>query len=297
MIVKKGASNMKFGVYFTYWINNYIEEFNHFIPRAKRCGLDILEVGAFDFYKQNDDYFKKMRHVAEENEIILTAGYGPSRANNIATDNSSERQNALNFYRETFRKMSIANIHSIGGALYSYWPVDAKENFDKEADFKRSVAGMKILADIASDYDIVLNMEALNRFEGYLINVADEAVRYVNEVDRPNVKIMLDTFHMNIEEESFTAAIKTAGSNLGHFHVGEANRRPPRPGRMPWKDIGNALKDINYDGNIVLEPFVKMGGQVGKDIRVWRDLSSDADEEKMDADLKASVEFLHTQFD
>ena len=88
---------------------------------------------------------------------------------------------------------------------------------------------MQRLADLASDHGITLGMEALNRFEGYLINTAQECIDYVRAVDRPNVKVMLDTFHMNIEEDSLTDAIRRSGKLLGHFHVGEANRRCPGP--------------------------------------------------------------------
>lgn len=288
---------MKYGVYFTYWVNDYIEDFRAMIPRAKACGLDILEVGAFNFYRQDDEYFRELRRIAADNDIILTAGYGPSRENSIGGSDPAQVEKAMDFYRATFRKMELAGIRSIGGALYGYWPIDANEDFDKPADFDRSVKGMQALAAVAADHGVTLNMEALNRFEGYLINVAEECVNYVKAVDRPNVKVMLDTFHMNIEEESLPGAIRQAGSLLGHFHVGEANRKPPRPGRMPWAEIGAALREIGYDGNVVMEPFVQMGGQVGKDIRVWRDLSGHADAAKLDADLSAAVRFLRENFE
>ena len=140
-------------------------------------------------------------------------------------------------------------------------------------------------------------MEALNRFEGYLINDCQEAVAYVRAVDRPNVKVMLDTFHMNIEEDSLVEAIALAGPLLGHFHVGEANRRPPRPqGRIPWKDLAEALRKIGYQGHIVMEPFVRMGGQVGKDISIWRDLSHGATDAQLDQDAAASVAYLRSLF-
>ena len=80
---------------------------------------------------------------------------------------------------------------------------------------------------------------------------------------------------MNIEEESISNAIRTAGELLGHFHTGECNRMVPRVGRMPWKVIGDALKEIHYDGTVVMEPFVMPGGQVGKDIKVWREIVPD----------------------
>ena len=191
--------------------------------------------------------------------------------------------------------MELAGIQSLGGALYSYWPVTDLD-FDKNADLERSIIGMKKLADIAADYNITLNMEALNRFEGYLINTCEECVHYVDAVDKPNVKVMLDTFHMNIEEDSFIDAIYLAGNRLGHFHVGEANRKPPREGRFPWKEIGKALHTIGYDGYIVMEPFVVPGGSVGRDIRIWREVVSDVSEDALDRDAKESVEFLRNAF-
>ncbi len=287
---------MKFGVYFTYWVNDYIEDFRPMLPRARACGLDILEVGAFNFYRQSDEYFRELRRIAADQALTLTAGYGPSREHDIGAADPARVRQALDFYRVTFEKMELAGIRDIGGALYSYWPIDANEDIDKAADFERSVKGMRQLAAIAADHGVTLHMEALNRFEGYLINTAAECVEYVRAVDRPNVRAMLDTFHMNIEEDSLPGAIRQAGPLLGHFHVGEANRRPPRSGRMPWEEIGAALREIGYDGNVVMEPFVRMGGQVGKDIRVWRDLSGGADDRAMDAALAESVRFLRERF-
>ena len=202
-------------------------------------------------------------------------------------------EKAFDFYADIFRKMEIAGIDRIGGALYSYWPVDFSAPMDKPGDTARSIARMQRLADMAADHGIMLCMESLNRFEGYMINEAYEAIDYVKAVDRPNVKVMLDTFHMNIEEDSLTDAIRQAGPLLGHFHVGEANRRCPRPGgRFDWAEIGQALKQINYGGYVVMEPFVTMGGQVGKDISIWRDLSHGATEERLDQDAAASVAYL-----
>ena len=134
-------------------------------------------------------------------------------------------------------------------------------------------------------------MEVLNRFENHILNTAEEGVAFVKEVGMDNVKVMLDTFHMNIEESSIGNAIRTAGKLLGHFHTGECNRMVPGKGRIPWREIGDALKDIGYDRTVVMEPFVRMGGQVGSDIKVWRDISRNASEEQLDADAKRAVEF------
>ena len=103
---------------------------------------------------------------------------------------------------------------------------------------------------------------------------------------------------MLLEEDSFTEAIHTAGSYLGHFHVGENNRKLPGQGTIiPWKEIGQALKDVHYNGAIVTEPFVMDGGEVGRDIRVWRKLLEDTSDERLDKDAAESVRFMHSIFD
>ncbi|MEG1012549.1 MAG: sugar phosphate isomerase/epimerase, partial [Ruthenibacterium sp.] len=189
-------------------------------------------------------------------------------------------------------------IRSVGGGLYSYWPADYTKPMDKEGDLHRSIAGMKRLAALAADYDITLCMEVLNRHEGYLLNTAQECVDYVNAVGADNVKVMLDTYHMNMEEDSFTQAILLAGSQLGRVHVGENNRKLPGQGNMiPWRDIGQALRSVQYDGDIVMEPFVLHGGEVGRDIRIWRDLKPNCTEATLDQEAADAVRFLRSQFE
>ena len=104
------------------------------------------------------------------------------------------------------------------------------------------------------------------------------------------------TFHMNIEEDDMFAAIRKAGKKLGHFHVGENNRRLPGKGGLDWYHIGEALREIGYDGNVVMEPFVQQGGGVGNDIKIWRDLSHGADGKQLDDDASNSVAYLRYCF-
>lgn len=284
---------MKYGIYYAYWEKEWGGQFVPYVEKCKRLGFDVLEVACGAFHLEDDRFFRELRAAADANGMILTGGYGPRPEHNLASRNEAAVEKAFDFYADIFRKMEIAGIDRIGGALYSYWPVDFSAPMDKPGDTARSIARMQRLADMAADHGIMLCMESLNRFEGYMINEAYEAIDYVKAVDRPNVKVMLDTFHMNIEEDSLTDAIRQAGPLLGHFHVGEANRRCPRPGgRFDWAEIGQALKQINYGGYVVMEPFVTMGGQVGKDISIWRDLSHGATEERLDQDAAASVAYL-----
>ncbi len=288
---------MKFGIYYAYWEHEWGGNFLPYIEKCKRLGFDVLEVACGAFHLENEEYFRELKKCAEHNGMLLSGGYGPRPEHNLAATDSAAVEKAFAFYADVFKKMEIAGIDRIGGALYSYWPVDFASGFDKQADTERSIKSMRRLADMAADHGITLCMESLNRFEGYMINEAYEDVEYVKAVDKPNVKAMLDTFHMNIEEDSMVDAIKLTEGYLGSFHVGEANRRCPNPnGRMDWEAIGKALRDINYDGYVVMEPFVQMGGQVGKDISIWRDMSHGATEEMLDADAAASVAYLRKTF-
>lgn len=288
---------MKFGIYYAYWEHEWGGNFLPYIEKCKRLGFDVLEVACGAFHLENEEYFRELKKCAEHNGMLLSGGYGPRPEHNLASTDSAAVEKAFAFYADVFKKMEIAGIDRIGGALYSYWPVDFASGFDKQADTERSIKSMRRLADMAADHGITLCMESLNRFEGYMINEAYEDVEYVKAVDKPNVKAMLDTFHMNIEEDSMVDAIKLTEGYLGSFHVGEANRRCPNPnGRMDWEAIGKALRDINYDGYVVMEPFVQMGGQVGKDISIWRDMSHGATEEMLDADAAASVAYLRKTF-
>ena len=170
--------------------------------------------------------------------------------------------------------------------------MDYNRPFDKARDWANAVRNVREMSFVAADHGVTLALEVLNRFEGYLINTSAECRRFVEEVDHPNTGIMLDTFHMNIEEDSFAGAIRTAGNLLKHVHLGEANRRVPGKGRLPWREIGNALNEIGYDGACVMEPFVMQGGTVGQQIRVWRELEQDVSEQALDADAKESLQFM-----
>ena len=284
---------MKYGIYYAYWEKQWGGDYERYPEKVAKLGFDILEISCAGIAGMTDGQINALNRAAAGSGIGLGGNYGPRPDEDITSEDPAIVKNAFEFWRATLEALEKLNIAFVAGALYSYWPVDYSKKIDKAADWERSVSNMKKLAQIAKSHGVTLGMEVLNRFEGYLLNTSEEAVAYVKEVGEPNVKVMLDTFHMNIEEDSMTGAIRTAGGLLGHVHAGEANRRPPRSGgRFDWAEIGRALHEIGYDGAIVMEPFVIKGGQVGGDIKVWRDLVPDTSEEALDRDAAASVKFL-----
>ncbi len=287
---------MKYGIYFAYWEKEWDADQIKYIHKVKQLGFDGLEISCAMLREISDEQLLKIKKNADYENVQLTAGYGPRPQENLASPDPQVQKNAIIFFTDILKKLEKLHISTIGGGLYSYWPVDYSKTIDKARDWETSVKNVRIVGKIAQECGVNYCLEVLNRFEGYLINTCDECVRFVDEVDVPSVKVMLDTFHMNIEEDDMFAAIRKAGSRLGHFHVGENNRRLPGKGGLDWYHIGEALREIGYNGNVVMEPFVQQGGSVGSDIKIWRDLSHDADEKRLDEDAGNSVAYLRYCF-
>ena len=288
---------MKHGIYYAYWEDMWGADYIPYIEKVARLGFDFLEIGCAPVNDFPIQTLKDLRKCAEDNGIYLTGGYGPSAAYNMASDDPAVVRAAKEFYYELFRRFEILDIHHIGGGVYSYWPVDYTKPIDKEGDWARSVENVREVARHAADSGVNFCLEILNRFEGYLLNTCAEGVKFVEEVGEKNVYVMLDTFHMNIEEDDMAAAIRLAGDKLGHFHTGECNRRVPGKGRTPWREIGAALREIGFTGGCCMEPFVKMGGEVGRDIRIWHNMYDDLSEAKLDKDAADALKFQRYMFD
>ncbi|NQT94272.1 MAG: sugar phosphate isomerase/epimerase [Lentisphaerae bacterium] len=105
----------------------------------------------------------------------------------------------------------------------------------------------------AAEYGLNVLVEPQNRYETNLINRLDEAVELIDTLDATNVKILADTFHMNIEERSIAGALRAAGAHIGHIHLADSNRLPPGHGHIDFGAVGAALREIGYTGYTVVE--------------------------------------------
>lgn len=233
--------------------------------------------------------------VAADLGIEITSNIGPPKDKDIASKDPDVPKAGIEFLTGIMKAMARLDSRVLAGVLYTYWPSEF-DDLDKPAIWAWGVESVKTLGKIAEDLNIDYCLEVVNRFETNILNTSEEGVRFCRDVDCPSVKLLLDTFHMNIEEDNIADALRYGGAYLGHLHVGEGNRKPPGQGSLPWEEIGQALRDIGYDRGVVMEPFVIMGGKVGEDIKVWRDLSGGAGTEKMDRDIRESLRFLKKHF-
>lgn len=286
---------MKFGTLYAYWTHEWSGDYKFFAKKVSDIGFDVLEISAGDLLKMSDSEIDELKALSKDLGIEISSNIGPAKKYDVASKEKSVRENGIEFLSNIMKKMDRLDSRSLVGVMYTYWPNDFSD-LDKEAQWARGVESVKRMGKVAEELGIDFCLEVVNRFETNILNTAEEGVRYLKDVDCKSVKLLLDTFHMNIEEDNLYDAIITAGDYLGHLHVGEGNRKLPGQGHLPWKEIGMALNKIGFDKSVVMEPFVTMGGSVGSDIKVWRDLSNNADEKQLDKEIKASLEFLKDAF-
>ncbi len=275
--------NNRIGIYFAYWTHEWDGDFIYYINKVARLGFDTLEICPANLVDMSKDDCLKIRRAADDAGIDLTYCIGIPKQYDIASADPDVRRAGVEYQKKLIDIINLMGGSIMGGILYSCWPGAYSHGIVSKKDpWDRSVENMKKIASHAEKQGVTLCMEVVNRFEQILLNQAYEAVSYCKEVDSPSCRILLDSFHMNIEEDSFEGAIQTAGKYLAHFHIGETNRRTPGVGKMDWDSICRGINHNGYSGHVVMEPFVTMGGQVGGDIKMWRDLSGGCDENGLD---------------
>ncbi len=280
----------KVGILYGYWSKEWEVDYIPYIHKVKELGFDVLEINSLYLAKMKEDEIKHFRDVAKEENIEVLAVLGVPVEYDIASASASVRQTGIDYQKRLIKACSLAEIPCVSGILYSSWLSKLEDlGITKVEARKNSLKAMKEIIKFAEDYNVDVNLEVVNRFENYLINCCKEGMEYIADIDSPRVFVHLDSFHMNIEEDSFADAIHLAGDKLGHFHLGENNRKPPGCGFLPWDEIFTALKDIDYTKPIVMEPFVQMGGTIGSNIGVYREIMPGVD---LDAEAKKSLAFV-----
>jgi len=288
--VRGGKILSKIGIYYAYWTHDWDADFHPFIDKVADLGFDVLEVNAGTIAHMSSEERRRLRAHADDKGIDLSHCIGLPSQYDIASEDKAIRENGIAFLQTMARAIGEMGGGNLTGIIYSSWPGTLPEGeTDKQPYFERSVTSMRKAIKAAEDNNVFFCMEVVNRFEQYLLNTCDEAIVYVDAVGSPNAKILLDTFHMNIEENFIGEAIEKAGDKLGHLHIGENNRLPPGYGHIPWTEVGNALRRINYHGLVVMEPFVMPGGEVGRDIKVFRDMSVDLE---LDDEARKALLFI-----
>ena len=265
---------MQIGVNLLLWQAQMGPDSVALMHKAADMGFDVVEIfvdepGSIDT--------QAIRRAAEDRGLGLTCCsiVGPDR--DLISEDPQIRSQAKAYIRAACDIGAAIGAKVFCGPLYA--AVGKLVGRPRNADeWTRAVEGLQEVAPHAADCGMALAVEPLNRFETYFINIAADAVRLVREVDHPAVRVMLDTFHMNIEEKDLPAAIRSAGSLLHHVHCSENDRGTPGTGHTDWRGVFAALREVGYDGRLVIESFVLGNEAIAKAAAIWRDIAPSGDE-------------------
>lgn len=130
----------------------------------------------------------------------------------------------------------------------TWWPL-------VEREWTLAVASVRDAAGFAAERGVRLAVEPINRYESFLLNTAEQALRFVEEVGSPWVGVHLDTFHMNLEEPDPAGAVRRVGGRLTSLHVSDSHRGPPGEGHVDFRGILRSLQEVGFQGYLILEPL------------------------------------------
>lgn len=279
---------MRFGVNAWVWVSPLTTAgVAELAPKVRALGFDWFEV-PLELTDSID--YARAGAILRDNGlgVSVCAAMGPDR--DLIHPDKAIRDNGMAYLRQCVDAVRALGGTNVVGPLYSavgrVWQMTADE---RARDTDLLVTQLKELAAYAGDKGAMLGVEPLNRFETSFINLAAQAIAVVDRVDQPACQIMLDTFHMNIEEKSLGDAIRAAGKRLAHLHACENDRGAPGSGNVTWGEVAAALREIGYDGPVVIESFTSKVQSIARAAAIWRPLAA-----SQDALAGDGVKFLKT---
>jgi D-psicose/D-tagatose/L-ribulose 3-epimerase len=223
--------------------------------------------------------------------VVLAARVNIQR--NLSSEDPAAQRDGIDYLKYAADCAAALGAAIVGGPLTGNplvfagrapQPVTEEERIARKT---RSVAGLQEAGDHAAGREVMLAVEPLNRFESDVLCTTQQAIELLDAVDHPAVQLMLDTFHMHMEEASIAEAVRLGGSRVVHFQANENHRGFPGTGATDWVEVFRALHDIGYNGPISLEPFRRNDDRFGVPFAQWRPPHEDESER-----LAASVEFV-----
>lgn len=261
---------MRYGAHSQMFVDDIAEDPAGVFRRIAGYGLDAVEVHVA---RAEDFPTEAVASAAAETglEVVLGTALSPNRS--TISEDPATRARGVEHLLGCVRIAERVGATKIAGGIHS-----ANGTFVGRArtsqEWERSIEALRSVAPAAEAAGVILTAEPVSRYSGYFLNTADDAIALVDAVGSANVKVQLDTYHMNIEEPDPAAAIRAVGSRLGHFHAVENNRGVPGTGQVPWLAVFAALAQIGYDGLMVYEHFPLDLPRMAVRTHTWRHIAS-----------------------
>lgn len=261
---------MKFGIHAGLWMKTWADDPEPIFKTVADIGFDGVELSLLGIGLDRADTIAKQ--AADHGlEVTCSTGLGPEA--DPTSPDAKVREHALSVLREAIEVTNKLGAKGLAGVVAAPWGVFDPANKQERA--KRAAQTLSQLGPVLENANVTLGIEALNRFESDLTSTAAETCAIARATGSDRIGVLLDSFHMNIEEKDPPAALRAAGSTLVHYHVSDNDRGVPGSGRYNFPADAQALRDVGYQGWVVAEMFVMAGNPASKDLNIWRDIEPD----------------------
>jgi len=267
----------KVGIHLLTWTSTLDENALKYFHKAKEMGFDGVEIFLPDPLNIDFQLIKKIRSELDKLELACTGSAGMQRNENLIDEDKTIRERGKAYLKKFIDISSDLNVEILAGVLYGTFEM-SKGRGRTEEEWDRAIELVGEGADYAKEKNVTLGLEVINRYETYFLNTAEDAVQLVKEIGRDNVKVHLDTYHMNIEEKDFYTPIIKTGKYLGHMHCCGNDRGIPGTGHINWDDIFKGLSKINYHRWLVIETFYGPIEGIPVAASVWRKMADNLDD-------------------
>ena len=244
---------MKFGLHCYLFTERWSDDCLNVLDTARDLGAECFEVVVGD----DIDFTPRLtRQRAEALGLTLTVGPGglwPTECD-ISADEPADRARGLAWHCQQIDRAGELGAAAYTGALYGH-PGTVKRRVPPADEYPRTAEGLHRLAEHAASRDVVLALEPMSHFRTHIANTPEQIMRLVTLADHPNLGVLLDTYHMIPEVRDFGAAIRAVGDRLWGLHACENDRGVPGGGLVPWDHVFAALRDITFDGFVLLEAY------------------------------------------
>lgn len=260
--------SIQLGVDTFIWSEAFSEDDLWIIEKSKELGFAVLDIAV-----AHPETFplERVKALAAEHGVEIVTTTTLNKDNSLISPDPNVRAKGTKSLKTLVDINNSLGATVLGGVNYAGWGcLTGEPRTDQEWEW--SVTSMREVAEYARETGgVTIAVEPVNRFETHFLNIAEDAVQYCKDVGTGNIKVHLDCFHMIREESSFSGAVETCGKEyLGYVHVCESNRGIPGTGLVPWKEFFIALRDIGYDGALVIESFDPGFKELNRLCAIWR---------------------------
>lgn len=280
--------NVTYGVSTWLWTSPFQTAIaDKLFSKIAKLGFDVVEIAVEDPALIDTKEIKKILQ-AHGLKAGICGAFGPSR--DLTNESKKIQQEGLDYIRACFDLCNQLEVDFLGGPMYAavgkarMIPAD-----QRKMEWELAVKNLQKVAEMAAARDLRMAIEPLNRFESDLVNTVDDVVRLVTDINDPAACIMIDSFHMSIEERDVEKAIVTAGDRLIHVQVSENYRGTPGSGQTPWHSYRKGLERINYNRTITIESFTTENTTLAGAVCFWHPKA-----ESQDAFASEGLDFLRT---